>query len=424
MADTLLTTPPRLNEEPVSPPPASRSNSRLISILGGAALLLAIVAFATWHYYSNRESTDDAQIDGHIHPIGPRVGGTVTEVRFEINQYVDAGQVLVQLDTKDYEVAVARAKADLAEAEAGLRATESQVSITSETTGSQTSDAEAALEEARSRLVTEQSNTEASKAKLVMAQARAREAEANDQRASKDLERLKPLIAKEEISQQQYDAAFEAAESSRASVDAAQAAVNDAQIGIQVSESHVRTERAKLAQAEASLRSAQTGPQQVAQTKARTSSAQAVWERAKAALQQAELNLAYATIRAPISGVASRKSVEVGQNVQPGQPLFALVSLDDVWVNANFKETQLRNMRPGQRVVVSVDAYGKKYDGHIESVSAATGARFSMLPPENASGNFVKVVQRIPVKIVFEKGQDPDHVLRPGMSVVPTVITR
>jgi len=270
----------------------------------------------------------------------------------------------------------------------------------------------------------EQSNVEAAKAKLSMNQARLREAQANYDRAAKDLERFKPLIAKEEISRQQYDAAVAAAESARATVEAAQAAVSDAEVGIEAAEARVRAEQARLAQAEAGIRAAQTAPQQVAQTRARTSTAEAAVQRAQAALAQAELNLEYTTIRAPVSGIVSRRSIETGQSIQAGQPVMAVVPLEQVWVTANFKETQLRNMRPGQPAIIHVDAYGRNYKGHVESIGAATGARFSVLPPENASGNFVKVVQRLPVRIFFEEGQDKQHLLRPGMSVTATVLTK
>ena len=232
-------------------------------------------------------------------------------------------------------------------------------------------------------------------------------------------------MAKEEISQQQYDAAVAAADASRAAVDSAQAQASEAEEGVRVAQSRIERDRAKVAQAEATVRSARTAPQQVAMTRARSESAAARVQQARAALEQGQLNLQYTTVKAPLGGVVSRKAVEIGQIVQPGQPLLAVVPLEDIWVTANFKETQLKEMRPGQKAVVSVDAYGRReYQGHVDSIAAATGARFSLLPPENATGNYVKVVQRIPVKIVFEKGQDPEHLLRPGMSVVPTVITK
>ena len=363
-------------------------------------LLVLIVAVAAgvyvWHYYSIRESTDDAQIDGHIGPVSSRVPGTAIQVNFEDNQQVKAGDILVQLDPKDYEVALARARADLADAQAAARAAQTGVPITSTTTTSQTSTAEANLNAA-------QKEVDAAKARLL-------EAQANYNKVSQDLKRYEQLLAKDEISRQQYDAAVAAEQGASATVEAARAAVAAAG-------SHV-------SQAEAGVRSAQTGPQQIQVTNARAKAAEAAVQRAQATVQQAELNLSYTTIRAPFAGVISKRNVEPGQVVQAGQPLFSIVNLDDIWVTANFKETQLEHMRPGQPAKIHVDTYGHDYNGYIENIGGATGARFSLLPPENATGNYVKVVQRIPVRLRFDKGVDPNHTLRPGMSVEPTVITK
>lgn len=364
------------------------------ALVAGLVLVLVAGAFL-WRYYAVRESTDDAQIDGHITPISARVGGTVISLNFNDNQYVEAGTVLVQLDPKDYQVAVDKAKADLADAQAAAAAARTTVPITHISSSS-------ALETAQANLNAAHREVEASSARL-------REAQANTEKVSKDLERMKQLIAKDEISRQQYDAAVAADQASRATVDAAQAAVAAAQ-------SHV-------AQAEAAVRNAQTGPQQVRVTEARAGSAEAAVQRAEATLAQAMLNLQYTTVRSPAAGVVSKRSVEVGQTVQPGQPLVALVNVRDLYVTANFKETQLKDMHPGQPATVSVDAFSKDFKGHVDSIGGATGARFSLLPADNATGNFVKVVQRVPVKIVFESGEDPQHRLRPGMSVVPTVRT-
>jgi len=369
-------------------------NARWILLLG---LVLVIVAgWYAWRYYSVRESTDDAQVDGHIVPVSSRVPGTVVAVNVNDNQFVEAGTVLVQLDTRDYEVALARAQADLADAEAAARAASVGVPITSTTTTSQTSTAAANLNAARKE--------------VDAANARLREAQANYNKVAQDLKRYEQLLAKDEISRQQYDAAVAAEQGARATVDAAEAAVAAAQ-------SHV-------IQAQAGVQAAQTGPQQVAVTSAKAKAAQAAVQRATANLQQAQLNLQYTTIKAPFAGVVSKRNAELGQVVQAGQPLVSIVNLDDVYVTANFKETQLKHMKPGQPVEVEVDAYGRSYHGRVTSIGGATGARFSLLPPENATGNYVKVVQRIPVRIDFDKGQDPNHLLRPGMSVVPTVKTK
>ncbi len=361
------------------------------------ALLLALLVggYSIWHYYSIRESTDDAQIEGHIDPISPRVSGTVQQVFVDDNQVVQAGTVLVQLDPRDYQVALDRARADLADAQASAQAARVGVPITTTSTASGVS--------------TAQANLAASQQEVDAAQARLREAQANWTKLNLDLKRMEALVTKDEVSQQQYDAAVAAEQASRATVDSARA-------GVATAQSHV-------AQAEAGLRSAQTAPQQVQAMKARAAAADATAQKDQAAVEQAQLNLQYATVRAPVTGVVSRKTVEPGQVVQPGQPLMALVNLEDIWVVANFKENQLRNMRVGQAVKIHVDTYNRDYNGHVQSVAGATGARFSLLPPENATGNYVKVVQRIPVKIVLDKGEDPQHNLRPGMSVEPTVMT-
>jgi membrane fusion protein (multidrug efflux system) len=393
------------------------------SLLAGG-LLIAIAAVGAWWHYAGRESTDDAQIDGHIVPIAARVGGTVQSVKVADNQVVDAGSVLVEVDPRDYRVALQRAEADYADAQAALAAAEAGIPITSTTTASQMSSAGANVERATTGTHAAAWDVEASRARLAVAQARLREATANATRTSRDLERLKPLLAKDEVSQQQYDAAVAAADAARASVESAQAAIAEATQAVSVAEGRRAQAANALTQAQADLRTAQTAPEQVNVSKARAQSAAARLQQARALLEQATLNLAYATVKAPTAGRVSKKSVEPGQVIQPGQPLLAIVPVEDVWVTANFKETQLRNMRPGQRASVSVDAYGRSYEGRVESIAAATGSRFSLLPPENASGNYVKVVQRIPVKIVLDKGQDPEHLLRPGMSVVPTVYTR
>ena len=268
------------------------------------------------------------------------------------------------------------------------------------------------------------SDVDAARARLSSAQARLREAAAGQTRQARDLERMRQLIAKDEISQQQFDAAVAAADASQAMVESAQAVVAEAEKVVAVAESRRMQALGVLTQAQAELRTAGTAPGQVAIIRSRQRSAEAKVQLARALLEQAQLNLAYTTVKAPRDGVVSKKSVEAGQVVQAGQPLVALVSLDDVWVTANFKENQLRHMRPGQPASIKVDVNGQIYKGHVDSIAAATGARFSLLPPENASGNFVKVVQRVPVKIVFEPGQDPGHLLRPGMSVVPTVSVR
>ena len=400
------------------------SQPRFFLLVG--AIIIAVGGVFLWLWITaGRESTDDAQVDAPVTPVSARVGGTVMRVPVKDNQRVDAGAVLVELDPRDYQVAIDKARAELADAEASAVAAQSNVPITSTTTASNVSTAEGFVEEAGGGVDAAQKEVGAAHARLTTAQARQREAEANAARTSKDVERLRGLLAKDEVSQQQFEAAVSAAEAQRAATDSAKSQVVEAEAGIRVAESKLLQARAGEQQARAGLRSAQTGPAQVAATRARALAAEAHAQQARASLAQAELNLQYTTIKAAVKGVVSRKTAQIGQVIQPGQPLMALVPYEDVWITANFKETQLQNMRPGQSATVKVDAYGgREYKGHVDSIAAATGSRFSLLPPENATGNFVKVVQRVPVKIVLEPGQDPEHLLRPGLSVAPTVYTK
>lgn len=385
-------------------------------------LILIVGAYAAWHYFSKWESTDDAQVDGHIHPVNARVGGTVISVNVKENQYVDAGTVLSQLDARDYEIAVERAEADLAQAQANVLAARAGVPVASSAAGVQITSSEAIAERAKSGVDVANKELAASQARLNAAQARVREAQANATRTGRDLERMKQLIAKDEISQQQYDAAFGAAEAARAAVDSAEAGVLQAQHEAAVAQSRTAQSQAELQQAQAQAQGAKTAPQQIVITRAQAQSAEARVQLAKTALDQAQLNLEYTSIKAPVAGIVSKKTIEAGQVLQPGQPLMAIVPFEDIWVTANFKETQLADMHPGQAATVSVDAFGGRvFNAHVDSIASATGARFSLLPPENATGNYVKVVQRIPVKFVFEEGQDPEHQLRPGMSTVVKV---
>ena len=365
-------------------------------LLGLLAIIIVVAGILVWHHYAIRESTDDAQIEADIVPIGARVGGTVKAVHVEDNQPVEAGTVLVELDPTDYEVDLRRAEAELANAIANASAARTNVPIASTTTSSQ--------------LQTAQANLASAQKQVDAAEARLREAQANYTKAARDLARYKQLVERDEIPRQQYDYAVAAEQAARASVDSARAAVASA--------------RSQVAQAEAQVREASTAPQQLAVSRAKAGSAIAGVQKNQAAVDQARLNLSYAIIRALSSGIVDKKSVQPGQIIQAGQPLFSLVPFERMWVVANFKETQLKNMRINQPATIHVDAYGRDYKGHVDSFGGATAARFSLLPPENATGNYVKVVQRVPVKIVFDIGQDPEHLLRPGMSVVPTVITK
>jgi len=393
---------------------------------GFAVLVLAIAGVAVWlAVTAGRETTDDAQVDAHVTQISSRVGGTVTKVAIEDNQAVEAGAILVGLDPRDYQVAVEKARAELADAEASAVAARSNVPITSTTAAGNEATARGGLTHAQSGIAAAEKEIEAARARLVTAQARLREAEANAAKAARDVERLRGLLARDEVSQQQFDSVTAAAEAQKAAADSARSQVAEADAGIRVAESKLAQARAAELQAQAELQTAQTGPSQVTATKARASSAEARVQQARANLAQAELNLQYTTVRAPARGVVGRKGINAGQVVQAGQPLLAIVQLDEVWIVANYKETQLKDMRPGQRATVDVDALGGRgFNGKVGSLAGATGARFSLLPPENATGNFVKVVQRVPVKIVLDPGQDTEHRLRPGMSVTTTVYTR
>ena len=389
-------------------------------------VLLAVIGVSTWLWTTRgQEQTDDAQVDAHVTPIAARVGGVIAKVAVVDNQVVEQGAVLVELDPRDYQVAVDKARAELADAEASAIAAQSNVPITSTTAASTIGSAQGSIDQARSAIDSAARAVDVARARLGGAQARLREAEANATRSARDVERLRGLLAKDEVSQQQFDAAVALADAQRAATETARAQIAEAEAGVRMSESQQGLAAAGEAQAKAAFEGAQTVPEQVTAMRAKASSAQAHVEQAKATLAQAELNLQYVVVKAPVRGVVSRKSINPGQVVQSGQPLMAIVQNDDVWITANFKETQLEKVRAGQRVTIEVDAYGgKTFNAHVDSIAAATGARFSLLPPENATGNFVKVVQRVPVKILLEEGQDPERLLRPGMSVTPTVYTR
>jgi len=391
---------------PPAAPPAAKRRALPLWVIVLALVIIVVAGISVWNYYSKFENTDDAQVDGHINPISSRVGGYVLKVNINDNQYVEAGAILAEIDPKDYQVAVDKAKADLESAEATAMAAGHNVPITSVNTASQ-------LDSANADVVTDEAGILAAQQQLDAAKASQAQAQANDTKAQNDLARYQQLVTKQEVSQQQFDQAVAAAKASTASVAAASASVSAAQEEVQQAQS-------KLVQAKATVRAAELAPQQVAVSKAQFTSADALVAQKKAALEQAELDLQYCTIVAPVAGVVN-KNIEVGMNVQPGQQLLSLVPLDDVWVTADFKETQLRHMRPGQPAEISVDAFGRKYKGHVDSIAGASGSRFSLLPPENATGNYVKVVQRIPVKIVLEPGENKQHLLRPGMSVEPRV---
>jgi membrane fusion protein (multidrug efflux system) len=386
-----------------------RSNSRRNILIGAIVLVVLVGGFFLWRYLGSYESTDDAQVDAHLYPVSARVSGYVTKVNVGDNQYVQKGAVLVEIDPKDYEVAVEQAKANLASAEATAQALNIDVPISSVTASSQLTFTASGVQDAGSAITGAETQVAAARAQLEAA-------EANDVKAQDDLRRYKALLDKQEVAAQVYDQALAAAKASTASVAAAR---DNEATAVQ----KVEQAKSRLEQSKASQRSAETGPQQVSSTRARARAAIADVQQKRAALEQAQLNLQYTQIVAPISGEVN-KTVVIGMNVQSGQQLLTVVPLDEVWVTANFKETQLRQMKVGQRSDIHVDSSGRTFKGHVDSVAGATGPLFSLLPPENATGNYVKIVQRIPVKIVLDPGENQDHQLRPGMNVVPDVYIR
>jgi membrane fusion protein (multidrug efflux system) len=391
-------------------------------ILGGVVIVTS--ALGLFLYFHNRESTDDAQVDGHITPVASKIYGRVAKVLVDDNQAVKVGQILVQIDAADYQAAVDQAKGALALAEGEARSAGVDVPRTSETVASGTSSAEAQLSGAEADLMRAQATYEqAQTADLAWAQANVDRSKANAQLAKADLERYTPLMEKGEISKQQYDAAKANADATASALVADQQRLDQAKRNIEISHAQLEAAKARVEGAKAGVGSAHADQKRVAMRSADAQAKLASVDRAGAVLEAAQLNLSYSNIVAPVDGVATHKSVEPGQIVQPGQGLLVVVPLQNVWVTANFKETQLRYMKPGQKAYVKVDTYGKTFSGHVDSIAGATGAVLSLLPPENATGNYVKVVQRIPVKIVLDPIPQDVAVLRPGMNVEATVIT-
>lgn len=394
-------------EETELQPSAPPSNKRFFA-MGLAALVLLGTALYWWHstYY---EDTDDAQIDGRLVEISARIKGNVVQVNVQDNQRVEKGQVLVQIDPRDFQAALDQAEATLTSAQANYEAALVNVPITDVNTSSQIRSADASVKGGLDAVLQAEKQLDAAQAQVLVA-------EANNTKAQLDLQRYTPLVKRDVISKQQYDAAVAAATGGKAQLQEAQANLLAAQQGVLLA-------KQRLTQAQAGYSAALTGPKQVAAQKARADQAAAQVQEAQAAVEKARLQLSYTVITAPSSGIVNNKTVEVGQNVSDGQTLMTLVPLEDVWVTANFKETQLKHMRAGQPVVITVDAFGgREYHGKVTQVGGATGSMLSLFPPENATGNYVKVVQRIPVRIDFTNpDENKDHLLRLGMSVIPTV---
>jgi membrane fusion protein (multidrug efflux system) len=407
-----------------APPEVRRTGSRTKLVAASILLVVAAVAaYAVYMHFRDRVSSDDANVDGHITAIAPKITGTVVEVAVLDNQTVKAGQLLVSIDPRDYQAAVDAAKAALQQAESQLNAARVAVPWVADTTQSGATVASAQLadaetEVARARIAYDQANT----SDLAYARSNVASKQANNDRAQADLARMKPLVAKAEISQFQYDSYVAAATMAASDLHAAEDKLASAQEDAAIRKAALDSAISRVNTAKAQLQNSEANRKQVAIRHADTGTAAAAVEVARARLETAELTLSYCTIVAPIDGSVTRKSVEVGQIVQPGQGLMTLIPLQDTWVTANFKETQLAGVKPGQRAEIHVDMYGRSVIGHVDSIAGATGSRMSLLPPENATGNFVKVVQRIPVKILVDRTDG--LILRPGMNVDVTIFTR
>jgi membrane fusion protein (multidrug efflux system) len=395
--------------EPVEETEVAPAPKRKRGFVIAVVVLLVLLGLELWWRSTYTEDTDDAQVNGHLIQVSARISGQVVKVDVDENQLVKKGDPIAELDPSDYQVAVENAQAALDSARAFAQAAGVNVPITEVNTGSNLTAANADVSGAHA-------SVQQAQKQLAAADARVAEAIANNTKAQADLKRYTPLVQKDVISKLQYDAAVAAAQSTAAALADAEASDEAARDAIRVA-----TEREK--QTQASQKYALTGPQQVAVQNARFKQAQAQVEQAQAQLDQAKLNLSYTRIVAPEDGIITRKSVEINQNVSPGQNLLTLVSLQDLWVTANFKETQLRHMQAGQTVQIHVDSTGKDYSGKVTQIGGATGSVLSLFPPENATGNYVKVVQRVPVRVDFTNlaSEDPNHQLRPGLSVEPKV---
>jgi len=400
-----------------------RSSGRKL-LIGGALILLIGVAAVMWIRSWNRVSTDDAQVDGHIVPVSSKIYGNVIEVLVNDNQQVKAGQVLVRIDPRDYQAKVDQAAAAVGVAESQAEGAQVGVPLTRETTASGTSSAEAQLGAAQADYERAKADYDkAVNADVAWARANVDTAQATSDRAQADLNRMKPLVDKAEISRLQYDSYVAAARVADSELKAAKEKLSGSLQEAQTKKAAMLAAQARVTQGKAGVLEAQANQKQVNMRAADAASAAANVKVARANLDSAQLNQSYTTIVAPIDGVVTKKSVEVGQIVQQGQGLMTIVPLNEVWVTANYKETQLRDVRPGQKAEVKVDLTGKTYAAHVDSIAGATGTRLSLLPPENATGNYVKVVQRIPVKILLDP-VPPGNELRPGMNVEATVITK
>ena len=397
------------NDTAVEESPEKKSRRKIILF---AVLALLIVGGGLFYWHSTfTESTDDAQVDGDLYQVSSRVTGQVIKVYVEDNQKVQGGDPLVEIDPKDYQVALEQAQANLASAQANAVQANVNVPITSITTTTSISTTGFDVQSATAAIAQAQKQAQA-------AEARVAQAKANEVKSQLDVDRYTPLVEKDVISKQQFDAAVAAAAANKAAVLEAEATVIAQQAA-------VTQAMQKLSQARSTAnQSVKSGPDQVRAQQAKANAALADVKQAQAKVDQAVLNLSYTKVTAPTSGIVNKKNVQVGTNVSIGQDLMTIIPLSNLWVTANFKETQLDRMRPGQSVTLKVDALGgRKFHGKITQIGGATGSRLSLFPPENATGNYVKVVQRIPVRIDFTNLHDEnqDFALRPGFSVTPIV---
>jgi membrane fusion protein (multidrug efflux system) len=410
------------NLEAVPPAPVARRSPVKFIVLGMLALAVVAGTWA-WFHFRDRVSSDDAQVDAHIVAIAPKISGNVTEVLVRDNQQVKAGDVLVRIDPRDYQAKVDMARAALVQAESQVVTSRTMVPMTNESSESGVSGASAQLGDARAELDRARLNYEqASSSEIAVAEANVRSKQASNDRAQADLARMKPLLDKAEISRLQYDSYQAQSRVAESELNGAQEELKSAQNTANMRKAAVAAAQARVNLAESQVQGSMANRKQVDVRRAETGTASAGVEAARANLAAAELMLSYTTIVAPADGAVTRKSVEPGQIVQPGQSLMTIIEVQDVWVTANFKETQLAQVRPGQRAEIHVDMYSKSVGGRVDSVANATGSRLSLLPAENATGNFVKVVQRIPVKILVDANSG--LILRPGMNVDATIFLK
>jgi membrane fusion protein (multidrug efflux system) len=399
-----------------------RNLNPLIKVAFVAVLILVGLA---WYVFSGRVTTDDAQVDCHITAVAPQVPGYVVNLFINDNTQVKEGDVLVQIDPRTYQAEVEQAKANLDFAEAQANSAKIQIGLTRETTTNSTNGASAQKDSDAADYVSSQAQLEQSAtANLHVAEANVAAKKATNERAQADLARYTPLLATGDVSKFQYDAVDAAARVAKSELEAADQQRAAAQQAVEIARANTHSSQARLLRSQAQLLETKAREQQVPIAEATYKSALAAVERAEAALEQAKLNLAYSHITAPISGQVTQKSVDLGQYVSEGQLLFTIVPLNEVYVTANFKETQLANVAPGQKVHIDVDTYRQEFEGVVDSIAGAAGSRQALLPPQNATGNFIKVVQRIPVKILVKPNKNPNLVLRPGMNVEATIYTR